>query len=39
LYANVEGGEEGVLRKIAEVMSKYYRAFELEGALARGGMS
>ena len=39
LYANVDGGEERVLRKIADVMSKYYRAFGLEGVLARRGMS
>jgi hypothetical protein len=35
LYANVEGGEERVLRKIAEVMIKYCRAFRLEGTLKR----
>jgi len=35
LYANVDGGEERVLRKIADVMSKYYRAFRLEGTLRR----
>jgi tagatose-1,6-bisphosphate aldolase non-catalytic subunit AgaZ/GatZ len=35
LYANVEGGEARVLRKIAEVMMKYYRAFRLEGTLKR----
>ena len=39
LYANVEGGEERVLRRIADVMRKYYRAFGLEGALARSDMS
>ncbi len=42
LHANVEAGEERVLRKIAGVMSKYYRAFgmtrtlgRIEGALTR----
>jgi len=38
LYANVNGGEERVLRKIAAVMLKYYRAFGLEAALARSGV-
>jgi len=35
LYANVEGGEARVLRKMAEVMMKYCRAFRLEGTLKR----
>ena len=39
LYANVEGagekGEEVVLRRIADVMRKYYRAFGLEGTVGR----
>jgi D-tagatose-1,6-bisphosphate aldolase subunit GatZ/KbaZ len=39
LYANIEGGEERVLQKIAAVMLKYYRAFGLEGAVGRSGMS
>jgi hypothetical protein len=37
LYANLEGagqrGEEVVLRRIADVMHKYYRAFRLGGTL------
>ena len=41
LYANMEAagekGEEVVLRRIADVMRKYYRAFGLEGVLAKIG--
>jgi D-tagatose-1,6-bisphosphate aldolase subunit GatZ/KbaZ len=43
LYANMaaagEPGEEAVLRAIADVMRKYYRAFRLEGALGAVGQS
>jgi tagatose-1,6-bisphosphate aldolase non-catalytic subunit AgaZ/GatZ len=35
LYENVRGGEDRVLRRIAAVMGKYYRAFRLEGTLGR----